>query len=84
MPKPNNQDEEICLAVARDLVLTFWAEGRSCPVICHGLVGSPQLNDKVSNVGDISVGKDDEYQMAVHFEEKTLKPSMALIKHVNL
>ena len=36
VPKPDVQDEEI-RNVARDLILP------SCPVICHGLVGAPQL-----------------------------------------
>lgn len=82
--KPEDKDEEI-LKVDPKFVVPFWAAMYGCPVMCHGLVGAPQLNGKLGDVRDISSkGKDGEIRLEVHFEDKSLKPSMALIKHVNL
>ena len=84
VPKPDEKDEEI-LQVDPKLVVPFWAAMYGCPVMCHGLVGAPQLNGKLGDVRDISnKGKDGEIRLEVHFEDKSLKPPMALIKHVNL
>ncbi len=52
-----------------------------CPVICHGLINAPHLNEKLGEVRSISEDSAG-LRFGVHFEEKGLKP--AAVKPRNL
>jgi hypothetical protein len=75
--QPRQEEDERIFHVASDLILP----NEGCPVICHGLTSASHLNGKL---GDVRANHNDRngIRLAVHFESKSLKPS--LVKPENL
>jgi hypothetical protein len=75
--QPRQEDDERIFHVASDLLLPILG----CPVICHGLTSASHLNGKLGEGRAIHNSRNG-IRLAVHFEYKSLKPS--LVKPENL
>ena len=75
--QPTQEEDERIFHVASDLLFPH----KGCPVICHGLTSASHLNGKL---GEVRAFRNDinGIRLAVHFETKSLKPS--LVKPENL
>jgi hypothetical protein len=71
------EEDERIFHVASDLIVP----NKGCPVICHGLTSASHLNGKLGE-GRAIRNDINGIRLAVHFETKSLKPS--LVKPENL
>ncbi len=75
--QPRQEEDERIFHVTSDLIVHIGG----CPVICHGLTSASHLNGKLGEVRAIRNDRNG-IRLAVHFETKSLKPS--LVKPENL
>jgi hypothetical protein len=73
------EDEERIFHVASDLIVPI----AGCLVICHGLTSASHLNGKLGEVRAIH-NDINGIRLAVHFETKSLKPSMVKPKNLRI
>ncbi len=73
------EDDERIFHVASDLIVPIVG----CPVICHGLTSASHLNGKLGEVRAIRNGING-IRLAVHFETKSLKPSLVKPKNLRI
>ena len=77
LKQPRQEDDERTFHVANNLIVPI----AGCLVICHGLTSASHLNGKLGEVRAIH-NDINGIRLAVHFETKSLKPSM--VKPENL